>query len=158
MDNRRQVESIISIIMRILKTTDPQIAMSSLENTDEELDEIFLWLDENVPVEYTKQEDIANAYDNLSLADVYRGRIRRWQHWRFLIYISNLLTAGVALSKKEKYPGFTKYNRSTRILKIWQHNQKNAKRNSIAEKIARKTHCSKKRVIKDEEELLYLKQ
>jgi replication factor C large subunit len=85
----------------------------------------------------------------LSRADVFRGRISRWQHWRFLTYINDLLTAGIALSKTEKYPGFNKYTRTTRILNMWQFNQKNAKRKSIAQKIALKTHTSSKRVVND---------
>ena len=55
----------------------------------------------------------------------------------------------VRLSKKEKYPGFNKYTRTTRILRMWQFNQKNAKRKAIAAKIAEKTHTSSKRIIKD---------
>jgi len=46
----------------------------------------------NLPKEYTKAEDLAKAYENLSLADVYFGRIRRWQYYRFYVYIYNLLS------------------------------------------------------------------
>ena len=77
------------------------------------------------------------------------GRIRRWQHWRFLVYVSDLLTAGVASAKDTKYPGMQTYQRSSRLLKIWQANMRNAKRNAIAEKLAEATHSSKRRVIQD---------
>lgn len=43
---------------------------------------IFLWIEENIPYEY-KGEELARAYDALSIADVFRGRIHRQQHWRF---------------------------------------------------------------------------
>lgn len=147
LSQRRQKETVINALMRIFKTTSPEIALPALEDCDEELDEIFLWIDENLPKEYTKIEDLAKAYDILSLADVFRGRISRKQHWRFNVYINDLLTAGIALSKKEKYQGFNKYQRTTRILRIWQSNQKNAKRDAIAIKIAEKTHASKRRII-----------
>jgi replication factor C large subunit len=146
---RRQKETIINALMKIFKTTSPEIALSSLEDVDEELDEIFLWIEENIMNEYKTIEDVAKAYDILSLADVFRGRISRRQHWRFMVYINDLLTAGIALSKKEKYPGFTKYMRTDRLLKIWQANIRNAKRNAVAIKIAQKTHTSKRRVIQD---------
>ena len=135
--------------MRIFKTTNPEIALPALDDCDEELDDIFLWIDENLAKEYKDIRDLAKAYDILSLADVFRGRIMRRQHWRFRVYINDLLTAGIALSKKEKYSGFNKYQRTTRVLRIWQSNQKNAKRNEIAIKIAEKTHTSKRRVIQD---------
>lgn len=155
LSQRRQKETIINALMRIFKTTNPEIALTALDDCDEELDDIFLWIDENLPKEYKDIRDLAKAYDILSLADVFRGRIARRQHWRFRVYINDLLTAGIALSKKEKYSGFNKYQRTTRVLRIWQSNQKNAKRNEIATKIAEKTHTSKRRVIQDT--LPYLK-
>ncbi len=155
LSGRKQKETMINALMRIFKTTDPNVSLGALDDVDEEIDDVFLWIDENLPKEYKNKEDLAKAYDILSRADVLRGRISRWQHWRFLSYINNLLTAGIALSKKEKYPGFNKYTRTTRILNMWQFNQKNAKRKSIAQKIAIKTHNSSKRVVKDT--LPYLK-
>ena len=137
------------LLMRILKTTKPEVALPALDDVDEDTDQVFLWIDENLPKEYKNIDDLARAYDNLSLADVFRGRIKKRQHWRFLVYINNLLTAGIALAKKERYPGFNKYTRTRRILKLWQFNLKNAKRKSIARKIAEKTHTSSKRVIQD---------
>ncbi len=149
LSGRKQKETMINALMRIFKTTDANVALPALDDVDEEIDDVFLWVDENLPKEYKKPEDLAKAYDTMSMADVFRGRIMRWQHWRFLSYVNNLLTAGIALSKKEKYPGFNKYTRTTRILNLWQFNQKNAKRKSIAKKIGEKTHTSSKRVIND---------
>ena len=40
-----------------------------------------------------------DAYDYLSKADVFRGRIRKWQYWRYLVYQSALMNLGVAFSK-----------------------------------------------------------
>src|SRR3989344_970244 len=113
------------------------------------MEKIFLWIDENLPREYDKPDDLAKAYDVLSRADVMYGRISRWQHWRFLSYVSELLTAGIAVSKKEKYSKFVQYQPTQRILKIWIANQKYLKRKAIAQKIAGATHSSVKEVIKD---------
>ncbi|MEM3374713.1 MAG: replication factor C large subunit [Candidatus Woesearchaeota archaeon] len=148
LSDRKQTESMINALMRIFKTSDPEIALNSIEEVDEDIDEIFLWVDENLPKEYIKIEDLSKAYSNLSYADVFRGRIIRWQHWHFLVYVNYLLTVGIALSKKEKYSGFTKYTRTSRILNQWIYNQKNAKKKSIAEKIALKTHTSTKEALK----------
>lgn len=149
LSGRRQKDTMINALMRIFKTTNPDVALSALDDVDEDIDEVFLWVEENLPREYTKKEDLAKAYDCLSLADIFRQRIRRRQHWRFLVYINNLLTAGIALSKKEKYAGFNKYTRTTRILRMWQWNMKTQKRKSIVAKIAQKTHTSSKRVLQD---------
>ena len=149
LDDRKQTESIKQALVKIFKTKNPEIALASFDNINENFDEFFLWLDENIAKEYKNIEDIAKAYDALSLADVYRGRIRRWQHWRYLVYMKDLLTAGISLAKKEKYQGFTDYKESSRLLKIWIANAKNMKRKAIAEKWAEETHISSKRAFKD---------
>ena len=154
LDDRKQTESIKQALVKIFKTKNPEIALASFDNINENFDEFFLWLDENIAKEYKNIEDIAKAYDALSLADVYRGRIRRWQHWRYLVYMKDLLTAGISLAKKEKYQGFTDYKESSRLLKIWIANAKNMKRKAIAEKWAEETHISSKRAFKD---IFYLK-
>lgn len=146
---RNKQESILNALVKIFKIKDAGIAINAFENVDEDIDKCFLWVDENLPKEYTDPEDLAKAYDMLSKADVLRGRISRWQHWRFLDYINTLLTAGVAVSKKEKNTEFIKYCQTTRILKLWHAKMKYMKRKEIAKKIALKTHSSQKEIIKD---------
>jgi replication factor C large subunit len=145
--DREKEETIINALLKVFKTTNPEIALRAYDNVDEDVDKIFLWLDENLPNEYTSVEDRANAYENLSLADVYFGRIRRWQYYRFYVYIYDLLSAGVALSKKKKNPDFIAYKPTSRILKIWMANQKNAKKKAIATKMAAKMHTSTKVIL-----------
>jgi len=146
---REREETIINALLKVFKTTNPEVAINAYDKVEEDIDKIFLWLDENLPKEYKKAEDLANAYENLSLADVYFGRIRRWQYYRYYVYIYNLLSVGIAISKKEKNPDFVAYKPTDRILKIWIANQKNAKRKAIAEKIASRTHTSTKEAIKN---------
>jgi replication factor C large subunit len=147
--DRMKTESILQALVKVFKTTDPNIALTAFDNVDEEQDKLFLWLDENLPDEYENPEDLARAYDMLSRADVFRRRIKRWQHWRFMVYINAYLTAGIATAKDEKYKKFVKYKPTGRLLKIWWANQKNMKRKAICQKIADKTHTSQKRVYKD---------
>ena len=110
----------------------------------EDADEQILWLEENVPLEYDKPADVARAFDSLSKADVFRRRIRRWQHWRFLVYINALLTGGIALAKDEKYHKMVKYKPTGKILKLWWGKQKGLKKVAIASALAQCCHCSKK--------------
>ncbi|MBI2147364.1 replication factor C large subunit [Candidatus Woesearchaeota archaeon] len=149
LSEREQKKSIIDALLLILKTTDPSIAINSLDNVDDDLDMIFLWIDENLPSEYRKPIDLARAYDFLSAADIMRRRIRRWQHWRFLVYINAYLSAGIAVSKGQKYSSFVSYKPTTRLLKLWQANMKYQKRSAIADKIAGVTHASKRRALQD---------
>ena len=122
--DRNKTDSIMIALNRIFKTTDLKIAISAFENVREDLDEQLLWIDENLPKEYTKPEDLAKAYEMLSKADVFSRRIRRWQHYRFLVYINALITAGIAAAKKEKYKELVQYKPTGRILKLWWAKQK----------------------------------
>jgi len=146
---RNKVESMINALIRIFKTTDPNIAANAFEDVEENTDQIFLWIDENLPLEYDKPKDLARAYDKLSKADVFRGRIKRWQHWRYLVYINDLLTMGIALSKDEKYKKYVQYKPTSRLLKLWWAKQKSLKKKAIAQKIAHNTHTSQKKAIKN---------
>lgn len=145
---RDREESIKKALVKIFRSTDLKIASKALENTSEDMDEAILWIEENIPLEYKRPEEIAKAFDALSKADVFRGRIRRQQHWRFLVYINDLATAGVALAKTAKQDSFVIYKPTSRILKMYIAAMKFQKRKAIAQKIASKTHSSKKEVIK----------
>lgn len=147
--DRNKLESMIDALVKIFKAKEPKIAVGALDNVNEDTDQVFLWVDENLPKEYIMPEDLVRAYEKLSRADVFKGRIKRWQHWRFLVYINALLTAGVAVSKDEKYREFVKYSPTQRLLKIWKANMKYQKRKAIAGKIAKKTHSSVKDTIKN---------
>jgi replication factor C large subunit len=145
--DRDKTESMLSALVKIFKSTDPKVALTAFNNIEEDFDKRFLWIDYNLPYEY-EGEELANAYEMLSRADVLKGRIRRRQHWRFLAYINDLLTAGIAVSKKEKKKKYVQYKQSTRLLKLWWAKQKNAKKKAIAQKIAERTHTSQKQMIK----------
>ncbi len=149
LSDREKEESIINALLKVFKTTDPLVALPAFDYVPEDIDHRFLWIDENLPKEYSSPKDLARAYDMLSKADVYKGRIRRWQHWRFLVYINALTTAGIATAKDEKYKKFEKYSQTQRILKIWRANMKYQKRKAIAQKIAAGTHTSTKRALND---------
>jgi replication factor C large subunit len=133
----------------VFKTTDPALALGAFDDINEDIDKVFLWVEENIPKEYLKPEHLAAAFENLSLADVFYGRIRRWQHYRFYVYCFNLMSAGIALSKDKKYPSTTKYAPTSRLLKIWIYNNANAKKKAISQKVAAVTHTSAKRAYRD---------
>lgn len=149
MDVRRQTQELGDVLVRVFKSTDPDVVFGSYDEVNEDLDKIFLWVDENIPREYTTSRDIATAYDVLSLADTFFGRIRKWQYYRYYVYCYILLSVGIALAKKEKSSQLPNYKQPTRLLRYWQANMTYAKRKVIVEKLAEKNHISKKRALHD---------
>jgi len=153
LDEREKEENIFNILKTIFKTKDLESLKKVFDNSKEDLDEIFLWIDENLAKDYNK-DDLSKAYYYLSKADIFRRRIIKQQYWRFMYYQNLFMSFGVSLSKKNSNNNFTNYQRTQRILKIWINNMKNAKRNETISKIAPKLHLSKKKLIG---EIPYLK-
>lgn len=145
-DKRDVEENIFNILRKLFK--ERAAFLDLFDNTKLSLDEIFLWIEENIPREY-KNETLVRAYYALSKADVFRGRIYKDQSWRFLIYQNIFQSAGISFAKETSTQGFTRYENPKRILKIWLHNQKTEKKKSIAKKYAKFVHCSFKRIMRD---------
>ncbi len=139
---RNRLEQIKNALVKVFKNSDPMLALGAFDQTDADVDECFHWLDHNLAKEYDNPADLARAYDILSRADVFRGRIRRQQHWRFLSHIFELLTAGIAVAKTARSKNPPEYEQTTRMLKIWRANMTYSKRKAIAQKLADATHCS----------------
>lgn len=144
LSDRKRTESILQALAVIFKSSNVENALPALDDVDLDMKEVFLWMDENLPKEYLGVKSLAKAYEHLARADVFNGRIRRQQHWRFLVYINNLLTAGISSAKEEKNTSFTPYRQTMRILRIWQAKMKLARKKDIAEKLAFATHTSKR--------------
>lgn len=147
LEEKRDVEdTIFMILRRIFK--ERRDFLNIFESTKLSLDEVLLWIEENIPREY-KNEALAKAYYALGKADIFRGRIYHNQYWRFLVYQNIFQSAGISYAKEEINQGFTKYEPPKRILKIWMNNQKIEKKKSISKKYAKLAHCSTHRALSD---------
>ncbi len=151
---RDKEEKIFSVLQQVFKEMPSKSTIRLYNQVNMPLDKIFLWIEENIPNEY-KGKELYKAFNCLSKADVFKGRIRRQQHWRFLVYENFLLSYGIAASKSERKTGWTSYKPPQKILQIWLANQKQKYKKSIAGKYSKLTHISKKRAIK---EFLFIKQ
>ena len=143
---RDREQQIFEALKIIFKTKSAMAAKMSIANLDMDPEEIFYWIEENVANEYEKIEEVAKAYDALSKADIFRKRIMSRQNWRFLVYMNDLMTIGVALSKYEMYRKFTKY-RPPNVLKLLvQTKQKREEEKVKYKELAEKLHCSTKKI------------
>ncbi len=146
LEERSKKDSIFNILKKLFQERSDNLDL--FDNTKMSLDEILLWIEENIPREY-KGKALARAYLALAKADVFRGRIYRQQFWRFLIYQNIFQSAGVSYAKDKPKASFTKYERPQRILKIWLNNSIMSKKKTISQKYARHVHCSTKRAMRD---------
>ena len=147
--DRNKEQTIFSALQYVFKNSKIDDKMIRVfDEVNMPLDEIFLWMEHNIPSEY-KGVELAKAFDALSLADVFRGRIYRQRHFRFMVYEYFLLGPGIAGVKQYNRAGWTSYKKPTRILKIWLQNQRAKKKKTICQKFSRRVHISTKQAMKE---------
>ncbi|MDY6776889.1 MAG: replication factor C large subunit [Candidatus Nanohaloarchaea archaeon] len=142
LDYRETERDIFEALKIVFKTETAGTASDATDGIDEDYGEFLAWLRENIPREYKKPGDVAEAYSELSLADVFRGRMETRQDWSLMKYVYEVATVGVALSKEEKYSGWTKYSYPSSIKKMGRSKAARAKREGIGEKMGEKLHVS----------------
>lgn len=146
LEERTKHDTIFNILKKLFQQRSDNLNL--FDQTKMSLDEILLWIEENVPKEY-KGKALAKAYLALAKADIFRGRIYRQQFWRFLVYQNIFQSAGISYAKDKPKAAFTKYERPQRILKIWLNNRIMGKKKTISQKYARYVHCSTRRAMQD---------
>lgn len=147
-DERNKETDIFNALRMVFKGKPNKAILRVFDSTDKSIDEIILWVEENIPAEYSGEE-LAKAYDALSKVDIFKRRIYRQQYWRFLVYENALLSYGIASAKKTSKSGFTSYKKPSRILKMWINNRRIDKKKSIVKKYAKYVHIGEKRALKE---------
>ena len=153
---RDRQETIFTVLRMIIygKTCDG--AKRAVNMADVDVDMLFEWIYENVPNHLTDPHDLARAMDALSMADVYRGRIRRTQDWSFIRYVIDFMTAGVAMARvNTKTTSWTPFHFPERIHALSRSKEERTIKLEIGRKIRRRCHISATRAAK--EILPYLK-
>jgi len=140
---RDRQESIFTVLKMILYSKTCEGARRAVNMADVDLDMLFQWVYENAPAHLSDPHDLANAMDALSMADLYRGRIRRTQDWSFMRYIIDFMTAGVAMARvNTKVSGWIPFKFPQRIRMLSRSKAERAIQLSIGYKIKRKCHVS----------------
>src|SRR3989449_2856431 len=145
----RDVEgSVFDALREIFQSGDGKRARRAVENLDEDPESLILWIDENLPFEYRDPEDLARGYGVLSRADVYLGRARRSQVYRFWSYASDLMTAGVATARKGRSGGGP-YRFPLWLSKMSRSRGRRGTAESLSRKIGAGVHTSWRRAFHD---------
>jgi len=144
---KREIDTNIFDTMKIIfKTKTALSAKLSMQNLDKKPDEVFWWIEQNIINEYEKPEEISKAYEYLSMADIFRKRIIRRQNWKLLKYMIDLMTAGVALSKKEMYKKFSRYQYPDKIKYLGRTKFIRYQEKQKLLELSKELHCSTKKI------------
>jgi replication factor C large subunit len=143
---RDKTKTLYDLMVAIFKSKNIDWPKKVISQTQDDIDLIKAWIDENLEHEYKDKEELAKGFDYLSKADLYTGRITKRQYWGFLRYASAFIVF-VSLAKNKDTYGFSKYNFPSYIKDLSSTMEKRNMLKSIAKKIAKKIHSNSNYVI-----------
>ncbi|WP_049921147.1 replication factor C large subunit [Halopiger djelfimassiliensis] len=138
---RDTTEGIFDYLDTLIKETDAEGALRASYDVDENPDDLLNWIEDNVPKDYEGAE-LADAYEFLSNADRWLGRVRSTQNYSYWRYATDNMTAGVAASRREDKGGWTRYGPPSYWSKLGRTKGTRNTRDGIAERIAEREGTS----------------
>jgi replication factor C large subunit len=134
--------SMYDTLKGVFSAESPREASMILSRSNVNFDDFLLSLSDNLPLRYPDPAELATAYDMVSKADVFRGRIGV-ENWHLLKYFFNFLAEAGTISPKSFKP-FDFIFPPMRIMKLYWTKGKRTKLENICQKIALKCHISRK--------------
>lgn len=102
---RDRKKDIYKALSDIFRTSSCKKSRESVFQLDESPEYFILWIDHNIPLDYRDPEDMARAFDALSRADVYLGRVARLRYYGLWSYATDMMACGVSMARKGRYEG-----------------------------------------------------
>ena len=143
---RDREQEIFNFLRELFRAKDLKNIKRKLFELNESPENLIMWLDENLPLQYTETQDIANAYDFISRADMFLGRIYKRQQFDLMLYASELMCGGIVISKSRYYP-IAKYNFPFWLSEMKRSKQNRETRDNLCKKIGKLLHVSQNKVI-----------
>lgn len=112
-----------------------------LSRSSVDYDDLLMAIGDNLPLRYSSPDELALAYDFVSQADTYRGRIGT-ENWHLLKYFFNSLSQAAAVSP-ESFRPFTFISPPIRIITLFWTKGKRTMLDAVCAKIGQRCHVSK---------------
>lgn len=146
---RDRERDIFRTLKVIFQSNNLKEALQAINESDKDIDEIFWWIEQNIPLEFKSNEEIAHALDLLSKVDLFRSKITINQNYRFKKYMKDMI-AGITLVGKNKK--FIMYKPPDRFILLGRAKAFGNK-DELHENLGNFLHCSKRKV---KEQMPYL--
>ncbi len=140
--SRDKMKSIFEVLAKIFKESNARAIVDEVSSTDVDYEMMMHWINENISQHMSDAKELSEAYNMISRADVFLGRIKNRQHWGLLSYVFELMSAGVSLSRTVSRPGYVKYQFPTWIRNLSRTKSIRDKLSLIGNKIGAKCHAS----------------
>ncbi len=126
----------------IFSSKSPKETKTFLDNTILDYDELSLRVNDNLPLRYKDPVELSVAYDFLSKADIFRGRVGT-ENWKFLKYFYNLLAQATTVNPQSFRP-FEFISFPTKVSTLFWTRGKRTTLDTICAKIGKRCHVSKR--------------
>ena len=138
----REINAALSAMFAAKGLREARDATLDLDLTPDELEK---WVEDGIPLEMRNVADQAQAFDALSRSDVYLGWTRKLQHYGLWAYAKEMMTGGVALSRKHA-PGMkvSDYGFPSHLIMLSRARGPRSARDSVSAKLGKHLHTSKK--------------
>ena len=133
--------NLIDTMRGVFSAKSTKEAAKILNYSTVNFDDFLLSISDNMPLRYSNLDDLATAYDLLSRADMFRGRVGT-ENWSLLKYFFNLVAQSTTVSP-ESFSPFEFTHPPLRIMKLFWTKSQRDKLDSISSKIALIFHVSK---------------
>ncbi|MHA1383141.1 MAG: replication factor C large subunit [Candidatus Helarchaeota archaeon] len=149
-NREKQLADSLAIIFR---ESDPYKIREAVDQADTDWGLFLQWINECIPDHMKDDQELLNAFDSLSRADIYYGRIRRKAEkavWALLPYLIELMSLGVSFSRiKTPYKYIRYFQKFPRFFfqNVGKFNRGNLA--LVAMKIRNKCHVSIERATND---------
>ncbi len=118
-----------------------------LSRSSVDYDDLLMAVGDNLPLRYSDPVKLAQAYDFVSQADMFRGRIGT-ENWHLLKYFFNSLSKAATVSP-ESYKPFTLISPPIRVITLFWTKGKRNMLDAICSKIGQRCHVSRKTAKED---------
>ena len=138
---RDREASIFDVLRQLMYAKKVKEARELLWALDQAPDDALAWINENIPRMLTEPADRARVYDAISRADTFLGRARRRQAYGMWRYASDLMSAGVALSREGPLK-FVRFQPPSSGVYFGRTRATRGLRDGVAKKVAARCHTS----------------
>ncbi len=144
---RERGRTILDVLPTLFFSGSLKAARKVVREVDKDPDEVFWWLESNLPLAYKDKGSLADGYELLAKADMFRSMVPKQQNWRFKAYMVDMMS-GISLFKDDNR-GFVPFKPPTRFLKLGQTRQKRALLESLSSKLGERLHCSSAVILRE---------
>ena len=139
---RNRVLNLQDTLEEIFSAENQEKALAAMRQSSIDYDALMLIINDNLPLRYRNFDDLSIAYNALSRADIYRGRIGV-ENWRLLNYVFGAMARSTTISP-QSYRTFNPIYPPKRILAMFWGKSKRSMLEKICAKIGKKCRVSKK--------------